>query len=59
MAAQKIVSMTLEEVRASYVRGDLFLDSSAPEGPDLGAEFWADAILQKPNVPKDYPAVDL
>jgi len=39
---------TLDEIRQMNERGELHDSSNAPEGPELGDEFWANAVLTEP-----------
>jgi len=38
----------LEELEAMYARGEARHDPDAPEGPDLPASFWENAVLADP-----------
>ena len=40
---------SLEEILRMKAAGELFHDPNAPEGPDLGPEFWAKARIQGPK----------
>ncbi len=48
MAKKDIKTASLDDLKAMRERGDLFHDPKAPEGPDLGAEFWATAEVLNP-----------
>mgnify|MGYP000883699834 CR=1 FL=1 len=49
MTEENIKRATLEEIRAMKDRGELFYDPNAPEGPELGDEFWENAALFGPD----------
>lgn len=52
MTKENIRRVSLEELRAMDERGELFHDPAAPEGEDLGAEFWANAVWEEPRAAK-------
>lgn len=43
---------SLEKLRAMDERGEIFHNPNAPVGEDLGAEFWANAVLVEPRSAK-------
>lgn len=43
-----ITRISLEEIEAKAARGELRIDPDAPEGPELGDDFWANAVLVEP-----------
>lgn len=49
MTKENIRRATLAEIRQMKDRGELFHDPDAPEGPELGDEFWANAVLMPPR----------
>ena len=51
MTGQNIKRATLEEIRQMKDRGELYESDNAPEGPELGDEFWANAVLVPPHSP--------
>jgi uncharacterized protein (DUF4415 family) len=42
------VSYTLDEIKAMRARGESRTRSDAPEGPELGEDFWANAVIVEP-----------
>lgn len=40
--------MSLAEARALRDAGKTLTDPNSPEGPDLGDDFWANAVLVEP-----------
>jgi uncharacterized protein (DUF4415 family) len=52
MKKEDIRRASLEEIRAMHDRGELFHDPNAPEGEELGDEFWANAVLEPPRLAK-------
>ncbi|GIU67183.1 hypothetical protein [Candidatus Phycosocius spiralis] len=40
---------TLDDLKSMRARGQLLHDPEAPDGPDLGSAFWADAVIQEPT----------
>ena len=49
MTEQNIKRATLEEIRQMKTRGELYESDNAPEGPELGDEFWANAVWVEPQ----------
>lgn len=49
MTEENIKRYTLAELRAMKDRGDFYHDPDAPEGPELGDEFWENAALFDPD----------
>ena len=43
---------SLAEIKRMKEGGELFHDPNAPEGEDLGPEFWASATLNSPRKPR-------
>lgn len=43
-----IRTVSLDEIEAMHERGELYHDPNAPEGPELGADFWKHAKLVMP-----------
>lgn len=52
MAKESIKTASLDELKAMRGRGELHHDPNAPEGEDLGADFWATATVVTPPVKK-------
>jgi uncharacterized protein (DUF4415 family) len=50
MTGQDIRRASLEEIREMDRRGELYYNPDAPEGPDLGDDFWANAVVVEPAV---------
>jgi uncharacterized protein (DUF4415 family) len=48
MSETTIVRMSLEEARARIARGESRTRPDAPDGPPLGDDFWANAVLVEP-----------
>lgn len=48
MSETTIVRITLEEARAMRARGESKTRPDAPDGPPLGDDFWANAVLVEP-----------
>ena len=48
MTVEDIRTATLEEIIAMRERGELYYDPDAPEGEELGPEFWANARIMPP-----------
>ena len=48
MAKKDIRTASLDELKAMRERGELFHDPDAPDGTDLGADFWATAEVINP-----------
>jgi uncharacterized protein (DUF4415 family) len=40
---------SLDDLKQMEERGELFHDPNAPEGPTLGADFWANAMVLEPS----------
>lgn len=49
MSARNIKTASLEELLARNAAGDLVTDPTAPDGPDLGKDFWKDATVRMPS----------
>lgn len=49
MTEENIKRYTLAELRQMRERGDYLYDPNAPEGPELGDEFWENAALFGPD----------
>src|SRR5690606_17668 len=49
MTDENIKRYTLDELQEMRNRGDFFYDPNAPEGPELGDEFWENAVLFDPD----------
>lgn len=45
-----IKKASLADIRRMKVREELFHDPDAPEGEDLGPDFWAEATIEEPQV---------
>ena len=41
--------ITLAEIRQMKERGELYESDNAPEGPELGDEFWKNAVWVEPQ----------
>jgi hypothetical protein len=50
MTGQDIRRASLEEIRDMDRRGELYYNPDAPAGPDLGEDFWANAVVVEPAV---------
>jgi uncharacterized protein (DUF4415 family) len=48
MSETSIVRMSLEQARAMKDRGESQTHPDAPDGPPLGDDFWANAVLVEP-----------
>ena len=48
MNEENTVTMSLAEARERYDRGESRTRPDAPEGPPLGDDFWANAVLVEP-----------
>jgi uncharacterized protein (DUF4415 family) len=48
MSETTIVRMSLEQARAMRDRGESRTRPDAPDGPPLGDDFWANAVLVEP-----------
>ncbi|MBX9907434.1 MAG: BrnA antitoxin family protein [Beijerinckiaceae bacterium] len=48
MSEGDIRRATLAELGAMRRRGELYYNPDAPEGPDLGEDFWANAVVVEP-----------
>jgi uncharacterized protein (DUF4415 family) len=46
---ESIKRATLAEIRAMKDRGELYHNPDAAEGPELGEEFWKNAVWQPPR----------
>ena len=42
----------MKELQERKDRGELYHDPNAPEGPPLGDDFWANAVVVEPRVEK-------
>jgi uncharacterized protein (DUF4415 family) len=40
---------SLDDLKQMEEHGELYHDPNAPEGPSLGADFWANAMVLEPN----------
>lgn len=49
MTEQNIRRATLDEIRGMKERGELYESDNAPEGPELGDEFWKNAVWVEPK----------
>lgn len=49
MSGSGIRRASLNEIREMDRRGELYHDPNAPEGPDLGPDFWANAKIVEPK----------
>jgi uncharacterized protein (DUF4415 family) len=49
MSENIIVRMSLEEARARRNAGLTQTRADAPEGPELGEDFWANAVIVEPT----------
>ena len=52
MAKKNIKNASLNDLQEMQKRGDLHHNANAPEGADLGADFWATAEVATPEVKK-------
>lgn len=52
MTEENIRRASLDDIRRMRDAGELYHNSGAPEGEDLGPEFWAKAVLVAPRKPK-------
>ncbi len=52
MTDANIRRASLDEIRRMRAAGELYHNSGAPEGEDLGPEFWAKAVLAAPRKAK-------
>ena len=43
-----IRTATLDEIETMHERGELFFNPDAPDGEELGEEFWANAVVLRP-----------
>ena len=50
MTEENIRRASLEEIRRMKDRGELYESDNAPEGPELGDDFWANAVLVPPRI---------
>ncbi len=48
MTAENIVQYTMDEIKAMRARGESRTRPDAPDGPPLGDDFWANAVLVEP-----------
>jgi len=46
---ENIKRATLAEIRQMKDRGELYHNPNAPEGPELGEDFWANAVWVEPK----------
>ena len=51
MTEENIKRASLAEIRLMKDRGELYVSDNAPEGPELGDEFWANAVIVEPQSP--------
>ncbi|TFF27290.1 hypothetical protein E3C22_02130 [Jiella endophytica] len=49
MSKSSMRQATLEEITRMREAGELHHDPNAPEGPDLGEDFWAEAVWVPPR----------
>lgn len=49
MTEENIKRATLAEIRAMKDRGEIYHNPDAPEGPELGDEFWENAVWVEPD----------
>jgi uncharacterized protein (DUF4415 family) len=49
---EDIRTATLDEIEAMHERGELYFNPDAPDGEELGEEFWANAVIMPPLRPK-------
>lgn len=49
MSGQSIRRASLDEIREMDRSGELYHNPDAPEGPSLGPDFWANAVLVEPR----------
>ena len=49
MNARNIRRASLDEIGKMDSRGELHHNADAPEGPPLGPDFWANAVLVEPR----------
>lgn len=49
MTEENIKRATLAELRQMKDRGELYHDPKAPEGPELGEDFWTNAVWVEPK----------
>lgn len=49
MTEENIKRATLAELRQMKDRGELYHTPNAPEGPELGEDFWANAVWVEPK----------
>ena len=52
MARKNIKNASLNDLREMQARGDLHHNVAAPEGADLGSDFWATAEVVTPEAKK-------
>ena len=52
MTEANIKRASLEDIRRMRDAGELYHNTGASEGEDLGPEFWASAVLVAPRKPK-------
>lgn len=52
MTKPDIRRYTIEQIREFNERGDYYHNPDAPEGPELGDEFWKNAVLREPLTSK-------
>jgi uncharacterized protein (DUF4415 family) len=45
---EDIKTATLDEIEAMHERGELYFNPDAPDGEELGEEFWANAVVLQP-----------
>ena len=51
MTEENIKRVSLAELRRMKDRGEIYHNPDAPEGTELGPEFWANAVLVEPQSP--------
>lgn len=52
MTGENIKRYTMAQLREMRERGDYYHNPDAPEGPELGDEFWKNAVLREPLTSK-------
>lgn len=52
MTGENIKRYTIAQLREMRERGDYYHNPDAPEGPELGDEFWKNAVLREPLTSK-------
>jgi len=52
MSEKNIKTVSLADIRKMHERGELYHNPDAPVGPNLGADFWAKAVVVEPKKPR-------